>query len=159
MSKEVLLMQKVEHLGEEGDVVVVADGYARNYLLPRNLVVKAAEANVQEIEAAQEARRERDIQEKERIDVLAEELEGFLCYIEERATEEGHLFGSVTASDIANSLAESGFEQIRPSNIALDRPMEELGDYEVEVLLHPEVSVHMTVRIAPPEEEEDGEED
>jgi large subunit ribosomal protein L9 len=156
---EVLLRQDVENLGKMGDVVEVADGYARNYLLPRNLVVKAAEANVQEVEAAQEARRERDIQEKERIDVLAEELEGFLCYIEERATEEGHLFGSVTASDIANSLAESGFEQIRPSNIALDRPLEELGDYEVEVLLHPEVSVHMTVRIAAPEEEEDGEED
>ncbi|MHC4592927.1 MAG: 50S ribosomal L9 C-terminal domain-containing protein [Planctomycetota bacterium] len=81
-------------------------------------------------------------------------LEGFLCYITARATGKGHLFGSVGAQQIADQLAASGFEGIRVANISLDRPIHELGDYEVEVMLHPEVRAHILVRVAAEEEEE-----
>lgn len=154
---EVLLRQDVENLGRMGDVVEVADGYARNYLLPKRFAVPVTDENLDEIEHARDARRQRDQEEMERINRQAELLEGFLCYITARATERGHLFGSVGAAQVAEELDSSGFEGIRPSNVALPRAIEEVGDYEVEVMLHPEVRVHIVVRVAAAEEEEEEE--
>ncbi len=151
---EVLLRRDVENLGHLGDVVEVADGYARNYLLPKEIAVPVTPQNLQQIEAAREARRQREREELDRVSRQAELLEGFLCFITARATEQGHLFGSVGAENIATELVDSGFDGIRPSNISLARPIEEVGDYEVEVMLHPEVRVTITVRVAPLEEEE-----
>jgi large subunit ribosomal protein L9 len=151
---EVVLRTDVEKLGRLGDVVEVADGYARNYLLPKKLAVRVTEENLTEIERARDARREREREELERVSRQAELLEGFLCYITARATERGHLFGSVGAELVAEELVQSGFEGIRPSNVNLPRPIEEVGDYDVEVMLHPEVRVNITVRVAAEEEEE-----
>jgi large subunit ribosomal protein L9 len=151
---EVLLRRDVDNLGRLGDVVEVADGYARNYLLPKQIAVPVTPQNLQEIEAAREARQQREEEELERVSRQAELLEGFLCFVTARATEQGHLFGSVGADQIAAELVDSGFEGIRPSNITLSRPIEEVGDYEVEVMLHPEVRLTITVRVAPEEEEE-----
>ncbi|MFO7957366.1 MAG: 50S ribosomal protein L9 [Candidatus Brocadiia bacterium] len=151
---EVLLRRDVDNLGRLGDVVEVADGYARNYLLPKQIAVPVTPQNLQEIEAAREARRQRGEEELERVNRQAELLEGFLCFITARATEQGHLFGSVGADQIAAELVDSGFEGIRPSNISLPRPIEQTGDYEVEVMLHPEVRLTITVRVAQEEEEE-----
>ena len=151
---EVLLRKDVEQLGRMGDLVKVADGYARNYLLPRMLAVSVTPDNVQEVDKARQARVQREHEELARVGRQAEMLDGFLCYIAARATGKGHLFGSVGAPQIVEHLAQSGFEGIRPTAVSLERPIQELGDYEVEIMLHPDVRAHILVRIAKEEEEE-----
>lgn len=152
---EVLLRQDVEKLGRMGDVVEVADGYARNYLLPKKIASPVTPDNLRAMEAFRQARLQREGEELERVRRQAAMLEGFLCFITARATEKGHLFGSVGPQQVADQLAENGFEGIRPSSISLARSIEEVGDYEVEVMLHPEVRAHILVRVAMEEEEEE----
>lgn len=156
---EILLRQDIENLGEIGEVVEVADGYARNYLLPRDMAVPVTEANLDKVRREQEAKKQREEEEVERAEEMADELEGFVCLIEARATDKGSLFGSVTAQDVAEALEENGFEGLRASNIVIPRPLEELGDYDIEVMLLPDVRVPITVRVVPPveEAEEEGE--
>ena len=151
---QVLLCEDVAKLGLLGDVVDVATGYARNYLLPKGIAVPVTKDNLRQIEAARQARRQREQEELERVGRQAELLEGFLCYISVRATDKGHLFGSVTAQHIADHLVQSGFEAIRAANISLESHIEEVGDYDIEVMLHPEVRAHITVRITAEQDEE-----
>ncbi len=153
---EVLLNQNVPDLGRMGDIVEVADGYARNYLLPKKLAMEVSQANLRMIDHAREARAQREKEEVDRVQDQAQKLAGFLCFIEARATERGHLFGSVGPEQVAQSLVESGFEAIRPANVNMARHIEELGDSEVEIMLHPEVRVKITLRIARLEEEIEG---
>jgi len=150
---EVLLRRDVEKLGRMGDVVSVADGYARNYLLPKQLAAPVTPDNLRQIEKAREARRMREMEEMERVRQQAKLLDGFLCFISARATEKGHLFGSVGPQQIADHLVASGFEAIRATNVELVRPIEEIGDYEVSIMLHPEVRATVTVRVASEEDE------
>jgi len=151
---EVLLRKDIDQLGRMGDVVRVADGYARNYLLPRRMAVPVTPDNVQEIDKARQARLQREQEELERVGRQAEMLDGFLCYIQARATEKGHLFGSVGAQQVVEQLAQSGFEGIRATAVSLDRPIQEVGDYDVEIMLHPSVRASILVRIAREEDEE-----
>lgn len=145
---QVVLRQDVENLGAVGEVVNVAAGYARNYLLPRKIAVPLTPANVREAERAREERRRREMVEMERIKDVASHLDGFLCPIPARATEKGHLFGSVGAEHISAALTESGlFGEIRATSVNLSRPLEQLGDTTVEIMLHPEVRVNITVRV------------
>jgi large subunit ribosomal protein L9 len=150
---QVLLRMDVPKLGRIGDLVEVADGYARNYLLPKRIAVPVTADNLRQTEIARAARLQREQEEMARVGRQAELLEGFLCYIPVRATEKGHLFGSVSAQDIAEHLAQSGFEGIRASNVSLERSIEEVGDYKVEIMLHPQVRASVTVRVASEEEE------
>ena len=150
---EVLLRRDVENLGQMGSVVEVADGYARNYLLPRKLAVQVTPNNLKIVEAAQSAKQERELDELRRLRQVAEKLSGFLCYIEMRATEQGHLFGSVGPEQVAQVLAESGFDMIRPSSVNMPRHVEQVGDSELEIMLHPEVIVNITLRVAPLEQD------
>ena len=154
---EVLLRGDVKNLGQFGDVVEVADGYARNYLLPKKLAVEVTPANMKMVDAAREAKRKRESAELERVGELAQRLSGFLCFIEMRATDTGHLFGSVGPEQVAEALVVSGFEMIRSTNVNMARHVEEVGDYEVEIMLHPEVRVNITLRVAQQPEEEEGE--
>jgi large subunit ribosomal protein L9 len=151
---EVMLRQDVENLGEIGDVVEVADGYARNYLLPRRLAVKAAEADLQAIERAREAKRVRALKARERAEEVARQLDGYLCYMPVRVTRAGHLYGSVGPEDVRKVLDEEGFAGLEAARVNMSRPIEETGDYDVEVILHPEVRVEVTVRVAALQEEE-----
>ena len=154
---EILLREDVEKLGKMGDIVEVADGYARNYLLPKQKAVPVTEENKAQIRARREAREEKQKAEYQRLEDKAEQLSDFVCYIPVKATEEGRLFGSVTAEDVAESLEESGFQEIRPSFVGLTEPIEETGEYGVEIMLHPDIRVEITLRVAPeseiPEEE------
>jgi large subunit ribosomal protein L9 len=152
---EVLLQRDVENLGKLGDVVKVANGYARNYLLPKKIAVPVTPDALRAIESARQARIEREEEELARVTKQARMMEGFLCFIPARATEAGHLFGSVGAQQIADQLLESGFEGVRAASIGLDEHIEEVGDYEVEVMLHPEVRTKILVRVAPEEEEQE----
>lgn len=149
---EVLLQRDIEKLGHMGDVVNVAPGYARNYLLPKKFAVPVTPQNLLAMEKVREARRAREMEEMDRVRQQAGLLEGFLCFIEARATEKGHLFGSVGPQQIADHLVASGFEGIRATNVELMRPIEEVGDYEVSIMLHPEVRATVTVRVASEEE-------
>ncbi len=150
----VLLRQDVKGLGEIGDIANVAEGYARNYLLPRRLALEITAANLDAVRRAREAKLKREREELERIQDVARRLDGFLCYIQARATEQGHLYGSVGAEQVSETLVRSGFETIRPANIVMPRHFDQLGDYELEVMLHPQVRVHITVRVAPLEEQQ-----
>jgi len=152
---QVVLRKDVEKLGHLGDVVEVADGYARNYLLPKRIAVPVTPQNLREVEAARQARRQRSEEELARVGRQAEMLEGFLCFITARATDKGHLFGSVGPQQVADQLVQNGFEGIRPSNVNLERPIDQVGDYQVEIMLHPEVRARILVRVAAEEEEEE----
>jgi len=150
---EVLLQKDVEKLGRMGDLVDVAAGYARNYLLPKRIAVAVTADNLRQIEKLREARRQREMEEAERVRQQAGLLEGYLCFIRARATEKGHLFGSVGPQQIADHLVANGFEGMRAANVELIRPIEEVGDYEVSIMLHPEVRTSIMVRVVSEEDQ------
>ena len=143
---EVILRAEVEDLGHAGDVVEVAPGYARNYLLPRGLAYIATEANKQRV--AQEKKRYEEKLEQERAEALAlaTKLEGVVLEFRAMAGEEGQLYGSVAVADIADRLEGLGFEVDR-SQIKLDHPIKALGEYEVPLRLHPRVTQPIGVRV------------
>ena len=138
MSKEVLLMQKVEHLGEEGDVVVVADGYARNYLFPKSLAAPVTEATRRQLAKLQ---RERETETREALRAAQEkanQLQSVSVTIPVKTGEDEKMYGSVTTSDIAEALATQGLVLERHL-IDLEHPIKELGVFDVKVKLHPDV--------------------
>lgn len=132
---ELLLRQNIEHLGRVGDVVKVRPGYARNFLLPNGYAVMVTKANMAEIE---KARARALVEEQERIGGLKElraQLAETSITIEGRANEEGHLFGSVTAQNVAVALREKGFA-IEEKQVRLENPIKEIGVFDVELHLH-----------------------
>ncbi|HYO48037.1 MAG TPA: 50S ribosomal protein L9 [Gemmatimonadota bacterium] len=145
-STEVILRAEVEDLGHAGDLVEVAPGYARNYLLPRGLAYVATESNKHRV--AQEKEKYEAKLEKERAvaEVLAGRLEGLILEFRENAGEEDQLYGSVSLADIADRLEALGFE-IERSQIKLDQPIKSLGEFEVPLRLHPRVTQSISVRV------------
>jgi len=143
---EVLLMTDVADLGSEGQIVQVADGYARNYLLPKKLAAAVNEATRRRLAKMQ---RERDIartKERDAARAMAARLEGVSCTIAVKTAEDGKLYGSVGANDIAGLLKEQGIE-IDRHTLELDKPIKELGVYNVKVNLHPDVGAAVKVWI------------
>ena len=141
---EILLMRAVEHLGGIGDVVTVKPGYARNHLLPLGYAVPVTKANLEQIEKeraralAEERGRVQGIRE------LADRVAQMSVTLEGRANEEGHLFGSVNASQIAAALREKGL-QIEDRQVKLENPLKEIGVFDVTVHLHEDVEAVMKV--------------
>lgn len=141
---ELLLKQNVEHLGRVGELVKVKTGYARNYLLPRGLAVMITKSNVAEIERA---RARALVEEQNRIQGLrdmATKLTEASVTIEGRANAEGHLFGSVTAANIASALRDKGLV-IDDKQVRLEQPLKEIGVFDVPVHLHAEVVASVKV--------------
>lgn len=135
---EIILQQDVDNLGDAGEVVDVKPGYARNYLLPQGMAVRATEGNLRRL---QEERRHHQRAAERELEVAEEQaraLKELSLTFSARAAEEGKLFGSVTASDIAEKAADEGVH-IDPRDIELDEPIKELGAYTVTVDLHDEV--------------------
>ena len=143
---EVILKEEVEHLGHRGDVVKVADGYARNYLLPRKLALQATEANKAVIEQMKSSAARRSATEKVQAEELLTKLEPLTLSFTRKSGENGHLFGSVTSSDIAAELATQGFEVDR-RKIQLPEPLKSVGDFKVAVKLHREVTAQLKVKV------------
>lgn len=141
---EVILRAEVIDLGHAGDVVDVAPGYARNYLFPRGLAYPATEANKHRVQQEKKRYRERLEQERVVAERLADAMAGLTLEFSELAGEEDQLYGSVSTADIADALASKGFE-IERSRIRLDPPIKRLGEVEVPVRLHPEVTVQVHV--------------
>jgi large subunit ribosomal protein L9 len=152
---QVVLRQNVGKLGKAGDVVDVAAGYARNYLLPKRLASEVTPSVLKHAERVRAKRLELEQAELERLATLGERLSGFLCVIEARVNEEGQLFGAVHEREIVEALEAAGFEELRVSNVLLADPIRDAGDHEVEIQLHPEVRVNITVRVTPIQETEE----
>jgi large subunit ribosomal protein L9 len=141
---EVILLDEIDKLGSFGAVVKVADGYARNYLLPKKLALEATAQNKKRVETERKLRELQAGREKARLEELAQLLEKTPCTIRKQVGENDRLFGSVTAIDIVKSLKEEGIE-VDKKNIVLKEPLKALGIYTVSVKLHPEVTAELKV--------------
>jgi large subunit ribosomal protein L9 len=150
---KVILAGDVDKLGHKGDIVTVADGYARNYLVPKGLAMFASKGALKQAEDMQRARAERVRKEKEAAAARVATLGASPVYISARAGEGGRLFGSVTKSDVARAIEEQLNEQIDRHLIRLDDPIRSLGRHEVEVHLHDEVNALVAVEVIAHEEE------
>ncbi len=143
---EVILLQDVEKLGTRGQMVKVADGFGRNYLLPRKLAVVASPQNHKWIEQQRVKFLKLEAKEKGEAEELAKLFEGATVVVTRKAGEKGTLFGSVTAMDIAEKLAAQGFN-IDKRKIHLETPLKVLGEYDVPVKLHREVTTLVKVKV------------
>lgn len=144
---KVVLRADVDHLGRKGDVVEVADGYARNFLVPRGLALRADRGVLRQAEAMRRSREARDARERAAAEELAARLGTAVVTIAARAGEGGRLFGSVTAADIAEHLEPLLGRPVDRRRIELPEPVKQLGAVTVEVRLHPEVRVNLTVEV------------
>ena len=143
---EVILKEVVNKLGHRGDVVKVADGYGRNYLLPGKLAIEATAANKAVIEQMKGSAIRRLAKEKVLAEDLSKKLESVELVFERKVGENDHLFGSVTSSDIAHQLEEQGYA-IDRRKISLEEPLRSLGEFHVPIKLHREVTSHLKVTV------------
>ena len=143
---EVILKEDVAKLGSRGDVVRVAEGYGRNYLLPRKLAIQANESNKAVIAQMKAAAVRRSAKEKGEAEALAKQFEGLSVSFQRRSGENDQLFGSVTSGDIAEALEKKAFH-IDRRKIQLHEPLKSLGEFEVPVKLHKDVTAHLKVVI------------
>ena len=151
---EVILLERIEKLGTIGDVVKVKNGYARNFLLPRGKALRANDANRKVFEANREKIEATNAERRSGAEAEAKKVEGAKVQLIRQASNVGHLYGSVTARDLAEAL-EAGGHKVARNQIVLDKPIKSIGVQEVKVQLHPEVSVTITVNVArSPEEAE-----
>ncbi len=147
---KVILKEDVEGLGRAGDVVNVKDGYARNFLIPRGLAIRATDKSVKSLEKQKKMILERINKERKRLQQFAEKLSEVTVTIKKKAGEEGKLFGSVTSRDIAEALEAMGYEVDR-KKIVLDEPIKSIGNYTVKIRLAPEIEAEIAVEVVPEE--------
>jgi large subunit ribosomal protein L9 len=143
---EVILKEDVVKLGSRGDVVKVAEGYGRNYLLPRKLAIEATSGNKSVIEQMKAAAVRRSAKEKTQAEALSKQFDGVSVSFQRRTGEHDQLFGSVTSSDIADALAKKGFDVDR-RKIQLHEPLKTLGEFTLPLKLHKDVTTHFKVVI------------
>ena len=149
---EVILLERIEKLGQMGDVVSVKAGYARNYLLPQNKALRATEENRKGFDARRTQLEATNVKHREEAAAVGEKLEGLSVVLVRQAGEAGQLYGSVKARDIAEKVTEAGFT-VERRQIMLDRPIKSIGLFDLRVNLHPEVAVTVKANIARSEEE------
>jgi large subunit ribosomal protein L9 len=143
---EVILKEDVNKLGQRGDVVKVADGYGRNFLLPKKLAMEATAANKVVIEQMKQSAVRRSAKEKSEAELLVTQLNQVELVFERKVGENEHLFGSVTASEIAHALEGKGFT-IDRRKLQLEEPLRQLGEFHVPIKLHREVTAHVKVTV------------
>ena len=143
---EVILKEDVITLGSRGDVVKVAEGYGRNYLLPRKLAIEASKGNKAVIEQMKAASVRRSAKEKTQAEELAKQFDGLSVCFQRKSGENDQLFGSVTSGDVADALEKKGFNVDR-RKIQLHEPLRTLGEFTIPIKLHKEVTAHLKVVI------------
>ncbi len=151
---KVILADDVEKLGQKGDVVSVADGYARNFLVPQGLALIATKGSLKQAELMQRARAEREERAREEAAKKVAHLGSAPVYISARAGEGGRLFGSVTRSDVARAIEDQLDETVDRHDVLLDEPIRSLGSHQVDIKLHEQVTALVTVEVIAHEEEE-----
>ncbi|MBX2856967.1 MAG: 50S ribosomal protein L9 [Rhodobacteraceae bacterium] len=149
---EVVLLERVEKLGQMGDVVRVKEGFARNFLLPQGKALRATQANMVQFEEQRAQLEARNLELKKEAEAVAEKMDGQSFVILRSASESGNLFGSVTARDVCEASTEGGFS-VDKRQIVLEKPVKELGLHGIRVVLHPEVSAIIKVNVARTAEE------
>ncbi len=147
---EVILLQRVEKLGKMGDVVTVRPGYARNFLLPKKVALRATKENMDHFNKEKEALEAVNDKHKKEAEKIAKSLEGTSVTLIRQASESGQLYGSVSPRDIADACDQ---ETVIKSSIRIDHPIKTVGIHGVRVQLHPEVSVILSVNVAKSEDE------
>jgi large subunit ribosomal protein L9 len=143
---QVLLREDIDNLGARGEIVRVKAGYARNYLLPRNLAVEATANNVRQIEGEKAALAKREAKERSSAELQASQLQKLTLKFERKVGEAGVLYGSVTSMDIAHELQQQGYE-IDRRKIILREPIKRFGNYAVPVRLHRDVTLELPVQV------------
>lgn len=146
---KIVLRADVDNLGKKGDLVEVADGYARNYLVPKGLALRATPGVQKQADAMRRNRDARDRRDREAAEALASQFSGRTVTVTARAGEGGKLFGSVTASDIAEAVQAQFGVEVDRRRIELDEPLKELGATELRVRLHSEVVAAVVVEVVP----------
>lgn len=141
---EVILKEDVPKLGHRGDVVKVAEGYGRNYLLPRKLAIEATSGNKAVIEQMRQSAVRKTAVEKADADALSKQLEAVTLTFQRKVGEKDHLFGSVTSADVADGLEKKGFN-IDRRKLQMSEPFKSLGEFDVPVKLHRDVTSHIKV--------------
>lgn len=149
---QVILLQRIGKLGQMGDEVSVRDGYARNFLLPKKLALRATKENRTYFESQRAQLEAVNLERKTEADKVAEKLDGESFVVIRSAGDTGQLYGSVSTRDIADVVTENGFTLDR-GQVVLDRPIKTLGLHELNVALHPEVIVKITLNVARSEDE------
>lgn len=151
---KVILSSDIDSLGKKGDVVSVADGYARNYLVPKGMAMHATRGALKQAELMRKAREDQERKLKEEAAAKVAHMASSPVYISARAGEGGKLFGSVTNSDVARAILDQLEEDVDRRNVLLEDPIRSLGTFQVEVKLHEEVSGLVTVEVIEHLEEE-----
>jgi large subunit ribosomal protein L9 len=149
---EVILLERIEKLGQMGDVVSVKPGYARNFLLPQAKALRATSENSKHFETQRAQLEAVNLEKRTEAEKVGKELDGLAVILVRQAGESGQLYGSVNARDIADQVIDGGFTITR-QQVELAQPIKALGLYDVQVTLHPEVSVNVTANIARSKEE------
>ena len=149
---EVILLERIEKLGQMGDIVSVKPGYARNYLLPQAKALRATAENSKHFENQRAQLEATNLEKRDEAKNVGKKLNGHVVVLIRQAGESGQLYGSVNARDITNQIIGAGFN-INRQQVGLLQPIKSLGIYEVKISLHPEVSVTVTANIARSEEE------
>jgi len=149
---EVVLLERVEKLGQMGDVVSVKDGYGRNFLLPKGKALRATKGNLARFEAEKAQLEARNLELKKEAASVAEKMDGQQFIAIRSASDAGSLYGSVNSRDIAELMTADGFSVSR-GQIVLDKPVKELGIHELRIVLHPEVSATVEINVARSQDE------
>ena len=144
---QIILLERIEKLGQMGDLVNVKPGYARNYLLPQGRALRANKANMERFETERAQREADNLTKRSEAETEAKKIDGLAVNLVRAASEMGQLFGSVTSRDIAEAVTEAGFK-INRGQVVMDRAIKTLGLTETRIRLHPEVAVSVTVNIA-----------
>jgi large subunit ribosomal protein L9 len=143
---KVILKEDIKHVGKMGQIVDVADGYARNYLIPKGLVTEASTKNIKFLEHEKRIIQEKSKKIRNSVQDLASRISSLTISIKAKAGEEGKLFGSITTMDVAEALQKEGVE-IDKKKISFEEPIKRLGSYTVNIKLHPDVSAPLNIQI------------
>jgi large subunit ribosomal protein L9 len=149
---ELILLERVENLGQMGQVVRVRPGFARNYLLPQKKALRATKENLAYFEKQRSQLEAQNLKRKGEAEDVAKKLDGLTVVLVRQAGESGQLYGSVSARDVADAITAAGFT-VEKRQVVLDKQLKTLGLHKLRVSLHPEVSVSVTVNIAQSEDE------
>ncbi|MGZ4104857.1 MAG: 50S ribosomal protein L9 [Actinomycetota bacterium] len=145
---KILLTQEVRNIGAPGDVVDVADGYARNYLIPRGLALRATAGTLKQVDTIRRTREVREIRSLEQAQQIAAQLGALKVRVQAKAGEGGRLFGQVTPAQIADAIAKSGGPKVDKKRLHLEEPIKSLGAHRAHLRLHPEVEAEIEIDVA-----------
>ena len=144
---KIILTQEVRNIGAPGDVVDVADGYARNYLMPRGVALRATKGTLKQVDTIRRTREVREIRNLEQAQQIAQQLAALKIRVQAKAGESGRLFGQVTPAQIAEAVAKAGGPKIDKKRLHLDEPVKSLGAHRAHLRLHPEVEAEIEIEV------------